>query len=488
MQVNSIKSGAIWSMVGQLVNIVFGTAILILTTRYLGPDQYGLLQTILTLIILSVMVADFGFSSSVAKYVAENQNNLLLKSQYISNGLIIKMLTSLLMVLLIISTLPFLEELLNVELEEYKFQLIVITLLRSLREFLLKVLQGLRRLDLSTKLNIFYNVGSMVLVTVFLLLGFGINAVLISEVLISLLFLGIFVLTNFRVQMFSYHGLEKISLKNILIYSVPMFLISMSFYLYMKADTLMIQYFMDSASVGFYSLATMIIGKVHMPMVAIGQATGPVLVSLRKDQRSAKLVQVLKVTLLLTLPICIGLFLVTEELISVIFGEEFLPTIKVLKLMTIFLFFYSLNSVLSPVLDYLGYARKRAVMVAISAGINICLNALLIPKIGIEGAVYSTLLTYSFYSIIIIITIFKFVIKRESFKELSKLFLKILLVAILMGIVVFMTDLFIKTEPVSLVLSILIGIVSYILLIYRIGLISKSEIINFLKRKSKRKR
>ncbi|WLR41568.1 oligosaccharide flippase family protein [Bacillus carboniphilus] len=484
MKVNSIKTGTIWSMIGQVVNIVFGFIILILTTRFLGPNQYGLLQTILTLTVLSVMVADFGFSSSVARYVAENQNDPRRKSQYIINGLILKMSTSLIIVLLLINVLPFLEGFLDIELEEYSFLLIVITLLRSLREFLLKILQGLRRLDLSTKFNLFYNVGNMSLIATLLYLNFGVNSVLLSEIGITLLLLVIFIFMNKRTKIFSYHRLEKNILKNILIYSVPMFFISMSFYLYMKTDILMVQYFMDNISVGFYSLATMIIGKVHMPMVAIGHATGPALVSIDKNKRSTQLVKVIRVTLLLTLPICMGLFLVSKEFILVFFGSSFLPTVQTLQLLTIFLFFYSVNSVLSPVLDYLGFARKRAIMVGISATLNIFLNMFFIPQFGIVGAVYSTLFTYSIYSIIIIKTVFTHVIEdNTSYLEIRKTFFRIFLASIIMSIFVYSCNLFIQDDFISLILSIFVGITSYILLITKLNIISKSEILTLFPKK-----
>ncbi|MEW9671324.1 flippase [Ammoniphilus sp. 3BR4] len=486
MKVNSIKIGTMWSMVGQLVNLVFGFAILILTTRYLGPNQYGLLQTILTLTVLSVMVADFGFSSSVARYVAEHQDNPFRRSEYIFNGLAIKIGSSLIIILLLVNALPFIENLLKVELDEYSLLLIAITLLRSFREFFLKVFQGLRRLDLSTKFNLFYNVGNMLLIAVLLIGGFGIAAVLISEVVITLLFLAAIIYSNKRLKILSYPGFDSNTLKSIMIYSIPMFFISMSFYLYMKTDILMVQYFMDSQAVGFYSLATMIIGKVHMPMVSIGHATAPALISIDKSKRSFQLVKVLRVTLLLTLPICLGLFLVSRELTVVFFGERFLPSVQILQLMTIFLFFYSLNSVLSPILDYLGFARKRAIMVGISASLNIFLNIVFIPKFGTIGAVYSTLFTYTIYSIVIISTVYIHVIEdKYIYLEINRTFLKLLVLTMIMGVIVYLSQLFVQEELISLILSILVGIMSYLLLVIKYRVITKNEILNLFRKKNR---
>ena len=477
MRVNSIRAGTMWSLLGQLVNIVFGFAILILTTRYLGPDQYGQLQTILTLIILSVIVADFGFSSSVARYVAENQESAKRKSQYIFNGLFLKISTSFLIVLLLIYVLPAIGDFLGVELERYSFILIVITLLRSLREFLLKVMQGLRRFDLATKLNVFYNIANMLLVAILLIKGFGINAVLISEIIITLLFLGTFIFTNRKIKLLNYTGLDKSILKDIMIYCIPMFFISMSFYIYMKTDTLMIQYFMNSLAVGYYSLSTMIIGKVHSPLVAIGNATGPALVLLEDSKRSSELVKIFKVTFLITLPICLGLLLVSKELILVFFGLSFSPTISVLQLMTIFLFFYCLNSVLTPVLDYLGFARNRAVMVGISATINFLLNMILIPRFGIVGAVYSTLLTYGIYSLIVFFTVILYIIKGKEAKiEIGKTFIKILLISLVMAICVYLAKMLFQGEVISLIVSIIVGVTIYLLLAINFKIITKNEI------------
>ncbi|WLR49055.1 flippase [Halobacillus litoralis] len=479
MKINSIKSGSLWSMLGQIVNLILGFLLLIFTTRFLGPDQYGLFQTMLTLVVLSVMVSDFGFSSSVARYVALHQNSLNRRSIYISNGIFIKLFATILVIVLLINTLPMLEDLLEVNLVGYETILIFITILRSFREFILKLMQGMRRLDLNAKFNIFYNIANTVLATLLLIMNFEIYSLLISEAILTFFFIMIFMIINKRSDLFSFQPLNKMVVKDILKYSLPMFFISMSFYLYMKSDTLMVQYYMNNTAVGLYSLATMIIGKVHMPLVAIGQATGPGLVALDKDERSTKLKKVIETTLLITIPICIGLYVISEELVLLFFGDEFYQTIKILQLMCFFLFFYSVNSVLSPTLDYIGLAKVRAVMVGVSATINLILNILFIPEFGIHGAVYSTLITYTAYSLLIIFTILKNVIYSSEYQPLFTFFVKTTIISYLMGYLVSFITKFVYDEVYVLVTSILTGIIIYLILGFIFKIINKTD-INYL--------
>lgn len=85
------------------------------------------------------------------------------------------------------------------------------------------------------------------------------------------------------------------------------------------------------------------------------------------------------------------LFLILGRQYLLIYGSEFTEGLGALNIRCLGLFVYSVVAGLSPmVLSMTGYARVNAMSSVLAAGINISLNALLIPLYGVSGAALAT--------------------------------------------------------------------------------------------------
>lgn len=484
MNINSIKSGAKWSLLSQLVEVVVGLILITIITRILGPTDYGVYQTILAIIMISTMISDFGISTSVSRYIATNITDDKKKSEYITYGVITKILFMSCITLLLFNLIPQIETLLNIELEQYKKYIIIIVLMRSMREFLTRVYQGLRRLDIRATMNSLYFVFSAIFTVLLLYLGYRVEAIFISEIIVSVVLLIYFTYKMKYLSIKLTFTSGKAVLLKIIKYAIPMLLISISFYIYTQSDILMIQSFLGTESVGIYALATMIIGKVHIPLVALGQSTAPAFATLSNNERSITLLKVFKITLLSSMPLSIGTYLVSEPMVIQVFGHQYYETILILKFLSVFLFFYCLNSIMSPILDYLGYAKVRSLLVGVSAGVNILLNLLFIPTFGVIGAVYSTLITYTIYSLLILFQVVKrcYESKLRFWLDMKRNFYSLILCNLVMvGIVLIISKLPID-ELIMLTLMIILGALSYMIMIILTKTFSVTEIKTLLKK------
>jgi len=97
---------------------------------------------------------------------------------------------------------------------------------------------------------------------------------------------------------------------------------------------------------------------------------------------------------------------VVSELIPILFGPEYLEASRVIIPLSFAIFLWSLNAIIGVYLNGLGLFKE--VMIASVSGmiINIIINIILIPKIGILGAVYTTIITEFLIFMVEIIFVF----------------------------------------------------------------------------------
>ena len=167
--------------------------------------------------------------------------------------------------------------------------------------------------------------------------------------------------------------------------------------IYVSSDILVLGFFRSDSEVGIYSLSSKIYIIVKLLFNAVVATVIPRLsnyLGRGEMQLHRKTLLRLKDALYLFLiPAMAGLVMLSREIIALIGGEEFSSGYKCIILLSISLFFavmanYYANAILVPL-------RKEKVFViacAVAAIINVVLNILIIPIVGIEGAAYTTII------------------------------------------------------------------------------------------------
>lgn len=141
--------------------------------------------------------------------------------------------------------------------------------------------------------------------------------------------------------------------------------------------------------------------------LAFGQPLVPELTSYHQQKKHkvvTKTIQlVIKLTLFITLPAVIGVSLLSDSVYILLY-----PITKELNILGGQLFkigvwlglFYALYSIFCSILQGLNLQKKGITYLFISIGIKYVANQLLVPLCGINGFIYSTILTYSIWIIL----------------------------------------------------------------------------------------
>ncbi|MFB6159823.1 MAG: flippase [Haloferacaceae archaeon] len=384
--------------------VVKGATILVLVRYLLSPDEYGFLFFALSIVTFAQLFCDLGFARSAAKYVSEYRESdpaqvpHILRTALAYNLAAIAVVAALLLVFRggIASLLdtPRLAPLLVIGAGYVA--------VRSLFVFLKTIFQGFNRVAWSALVTGVASVGEFVFVVGGVVLLGGVTGAFVGYVVAYALagVVGFAVLyrrfyTRFRRAPAVEAGLPR----RIFEYNLPLTLTKGAGLVLSKTDILLVGLFMNTAAVGYYTLGLQIAEFVIIPATSLGFVISPAFGESRArgelDEARTVYETSLKHTLLLYLPAAAGLFVVAEPAVRLVFGASYLNAVPAIRVLTLFVVFKAIDDITHLALDYLGEARLRAVAKGGGAVVNVGLNVLLIPRVGIVGAAVATVCTYA---------------------------------------------------------------------------------------------
>jgi len=223
-------------------------------------------------------------------------------------------------------------------------------------------------------------------------------------------------------------------------YAVPVMATNASLVLDKRVDTFLVGYFLSPVAVSYYVIGGKIVSFIIAPISALGFTISPTLGAQKaagNDERVSRIYeQTLVNSLLLYFPAGAGLILVAEPVIALLFGPEYSGAVGVVQVLGPYVVLNAVVQISDNGLDYLGRARERAVARLLTAGLNVVLNIVLIPAIGVVGAAVATVVTRALYTAANVVILYSELDFRPGF-ILRKISL-ILLSTLAMSAVVFL--------------------------------------------------
>ncbi|MHA2336500.1 MAG: flippase [Candidatus Hodarchaeales archaeon] len=166
--------------------------------------------------------------------------------------------------------------------------------------------------------------------------------------------------------------------------------------IYFRTDIILLSLMKTTTEVGYYSAAFKLIEILNVFPMALMTSMFPLFSKYffdSKDLFEKSFEQSLRLMLLLGLPIAVGTTIFSENIISIIFGNIFLPSSGALSILIWAELFIFINIVFVNLLISM---RRHSVMVFV-AGVmalsNVILNYILIPNYSYYGASFATVFT-----------------------------------------------------------------------------------------------
>ena len=234
--------------------------------------------------------------------------------------------------------------------------------------------------------------------------------------------------------------------------------------IYVNSDITMLGIFRTDRDVGLYTLASRIYTIVKQVLNAIVVVTLPRLSLLIKnnnrDNFNALLDKIQKALLLLIFPATVGMMFLSEDIINIISGAEYVGGYSALIVLSIAIIFSLLATFYtSCVMIPLKLERYVLTATIVSALSNIILNLFFIPMLGFNGAAVTTLI-----SEIIVFGIGFFVSNRCGIRKLEMRYcLKIFVGSLVVAGICFVVSRTFDSSFSRILLSIVVSVPVYFL-------------------------
>lgn len=471
----------------RLVYVGSNALLLVVLTRYLlTPAGYGLLYFGLSVLSVGAMFAMLGLPKATGRYITEFAAT---DETQVPHVIRIALRSLLVLSLIVGGILALVHTRLAVLLGEPAVAPLlllgsVFVGVRALFTLLTNIFQGFNRVEFSAMLSAINGSGRVVFTVGFVLLGFGVVGALagylagyLAGVVVGFVVLRDRILVDYDSAAERVDGLRR----RILEYSVPTAATRASVVLDSRVDKVLIGMLVGPAAVGYYTLASQIANFCIAPARSLGFTISPAIGEQSADDETETARRLyersMENVLLLYLPAAVGLLLVAEPAIEVIFGAAYLGAVPVLQLFSVFIVVRAIHKITGNGLDYLGLAKVRAVARGTTAIGNVVLNLLLIPPYGIVGATVATLVTYTTYTAINVVYINRELDLRVGY--LLKQSGQIGVIAVVMGVAV---QLVLPSLDglVGLSMAVLTGLIVWGVLSVASGLVDPTEVRSFL--------
>jgi len=184
---------------------------------------------------------------------------------------------------------------------------------------------------------------------------------------------------------------DRDALKEMISFSGPLVLSSAAVYFNMYTDRWMLRAWSGLDEVGLYAVAFHIAAVVGMVVLAFGKALTPMVYqNYRSADTAHNVSKIFEYFLVLTLILVSFISLFAHELIQILTGPGYEAAEQVIGILAISAMLMGIY-VFAPGLGIAKKTKTIAKINILAASVNIILNAILIPKFGMQGAAVATL-------------------------------------------------------------------------------------------------
>lgn len=388
-----ILLGNIFSLyIVHFANFILPLIIIPYIVRVLGPEKYGIIAISQGFISYFVLIVNFGFDWSATRTISVHRLNKYFISNYVYTIWLTKLLLFILMFIIIILCIQIIPRI-----NDIKIIVLILTGI-ILGNVLMPtwLYQGLEKLTHMAAINLIIRI--LITLSIFL---FVINEA--DYIIYALLLSMQWILSGFITALFALRYIDRYKLNivysdiiGVLKDSWILFISNASTSLYTIGNSFLLGMLTNNIHAGYYDAAERIIRAIKSIYTPLQKAIYPRFAMLANKSKNRTLKfgkKVLFVNLFIGMTFFLFILVFTEKITLIILGQEFLPSIIILKILAPILLFVAISNVLGiQIMISFGYDKAFTSILFISGLINILLIIILVPhlkSIGMAIAVSS---------------------------------------------------------------------------------------------------
>ena len=254
--------------------------------------------------------------------------------------------------------------------------------------------------------------------------------------------------------------------------------------IYVTLDTFMLGILSTNAEIGYYSNSMKLMRILINVVTAVGTVILPRLSKLQRDnQRQAFdeiINKVIKILMWITIPCTIGIMMMSQPIVVVLFGRDFEPAATIMCILALLIIPRAFSNMSLQVLICTKNDTKTSIVYFTGMLINCFLNAFLINDYGAKGAAVASVISEAYICIIL------FIYSKKLYDfEINRHFVFSLLgSAIFMGIGVMTIQYVLVSKSVNEFLILCLGVLTGVTIYVGLSIVSRNEVTVYLLNKT----
>lgn len=386
----SVSRNSAFNMVNKGLSVVFPLVTVSYISRVLGPSGIGEVSSAQNLATYFSMAAALGMPSYGVRAIAQSRENSGVCNKVFSELFVINFISTFLSTVLYLIALFFLKDKYSNTLLTLIFSSIVIFNVINIEW----VYQGFEEYEYITIRSLIVKLISLLLLFVFVRQK---DDLIEYAAVICFGSVGNYLFNFYNLKKYVKLQLQGISLKRHVVPIMNFFVSVVAIEIYSLLDISMLTAMTDPTCVGYYSNSTRIVKAAANTLMGLSAVLMPRFSCLfaenNKNEIKKLSAQFLNLTFLISMPACIGIILIADQIVGVLFGAGFEPAIATIRILSPLIVLMPLSGgVFCQLLLTSGHEKRYLLCVLSGTFINAALNCIFIPFFAQNGAAVASVI------------------------------------------------------------------------------------------------
>ncbi len=395
---NKEAKNAGWLIGGKIFQMVLSLFVGVLTARFLGPDNYGIINYGAAFVALFSSLCTLGLNSVIIKDFVDNPDE---QGVAIGSSILMRFLSSVASALMIVGISCVIDR------EEPMTVLVVSLCSIGVIFQVFDTINYWFQAQYKSKITAIATLVAYAVMSAYkiilLILGAEVYWFAIATAL-DYLVIAIFLLLAYKKHKGPKFSVSFVKAKKLLGNSYHYILSGMMVAIYGQTDKLMLKQMLSETEVGYYSVATALCSMWVFVLAAIIDSMYPTILQLYGSDRRAfekKNRQLYAIVFYVSAFVSILFVLFGNIGIRILYGKEYLPAALPLKIITWYTAFSYLGVARNAWIVSEGKQKYLKYIYVFAAVLNVALNVIFIPIWGASGAAVASLITQIFTGILL---------------------------------------------------------------------------------------
>lgn len=390
---NFLKGSAAAS-IGTISSMVFHFASIMLLTRHMPKDEFGLYALVLVITYLFSIIGGLGLEYTLVRYEVISKDED--RKSVLFPILILRAITLLIISIIFIFSANFLLNLFDKRLTTYVFSLTLLSIINSFRDLLFNYLQGRNLFRRFAVVQTSAAASRVLMIIIYLMINkLSLDSLIFIEIITSIFPLVFLLLSIPPKELFNFSSnIEKY--KELIKFSMPLYGNHILTFAYDRITVFMVGGMLTPASVASYDVAGKIPDSLKRIFASFTIVFFPGMSNLlAQGNRKDALALMNKSLVIFANAISFGVllsFLFSNDIIRILFSSAYSESGIGFALLMVNFCLRALSNIMGYSLVSAGYSAVPMKANFISSIISITGGFLLIPIYGFMGAVYAVLI------------------------------------------------------------------------------------------------